>query len=155
MKVGVLQIDDEASDEESDELKNFKRMNVNQKRDYISKMDQMKSGFMTPGMQVDAEIDRRIRDINKKFKEINFGQDLTHETFEYFKPKRLDPVENAYEYRTWKLRQIILKQHQFEERINRFENNLDKFKVNKERIVKFRTLAKKGYDKTAAIEKDT
>lgn len=64
-------------------------------------------------------------------------------------------MENAYEFRTWKLRQIILKQHQFEERINRFENNLDKFKVNKERIFKFRTLAKKGYDKTAAIEKDT
>ena len=50
MKVGVLQIEDEVTGEESDELKQFKRMSLNQKRDYISKMDGMKSGFVTPGM---------------------------------------------------------------------------------------------------------
>lgn len=61
---------------------------------------------------------------------------------------------NAAEYRKWKLRQIILKQHQFEERIDRFSLNLDKFKVNKQRVSNFRALAAKGYDKRVATEKD-
>ena len=67
-------------------------------------MESLKSGFMTPGMAVDAEIDKRIAELDKKFKNINFGQKLDHETFDYFKPRKLDPEENAAEFRTWKLR---------------------------------------------------
>ena len=69
---------------------------------------------MTPGMVIDDMIDRRIQQLDDKFKDINFGQTITHATFEKHLPKRIDKNENVSEYRTWKLRQIILKQHQFE-----------------------------------------
>lgn len=111
MKVGEASLEGSLSGEETDELERFHRMNIKQKREYIQQMEQIKSGFMTPGMQMDSLIDKRIKELDKKFKDINFGQTITHETFEYFKPKRLDPKENAAEYRKWKLRQIILKQH--------------------------------------------
>ena len=42
--------------------------------------------------------------MDKKFKEINFGQSITHETFDSFVPKRLDKKRDAAEYRKWKLR---------------------------------------------------
>ena len=82
-------------------------MTLKQKRDYISRMEQLKSGFMTPGMLVDQEIDKKIIELDKKFKDVNFGQTITHETFEYFRPKRFAKEDNTAVYRDWKLRQII------------------------------------------------
>ena len=38
--------------------------------------------------------------------------------------------------------------------MQRFDNNLKKFKDNKQRIHDFRKLAVEGYDKTAAIDKE-
>ena len=104
MNIGVASVEGSLSGEETDELEKFHRMNLQQKREYIKKMEQLKSGFMTPGMQMDNLIDIRIQELDRKFKDINFGQTITHETFEYFKPRKLDPEENAGEYRKWKLR---------------------------------------------------
>ena len=112
----------------------FQDMSLPQKRMYISKMETIRKGFMTPGMLVDDMIDKRIQDLDKKFKDINFGQQINHQTFEFFTPKRLDKITDVTEFRKWKIREIILKQHQFEDRINRFKKNLDSFKVNKDRI---------------------
>ena len=154
MKLGVASVDGSLSGEETDELQRFQKMTLPQKRDYIKRMEELKSGFMTPGMQIDNLIDIRIQELDRKFKDINFGQTINHDTFEYFKPRKLDPEENAGEYRKWKLRQIILKQHQFEQRIDRFKNNLESFRQNKKRVENFRTLAAKGYDERVAEEKD-
>ena len=45
---------------------------------YISKMETIRKGFMTPGMLVDDMIDKRIQDLDQKFKDINFGQRIDH-----------------------------------------------------------------------------
>ena len=79
-------------------------MSLPQKRDFISKMESLKSGFMTPGMIVDDKIDKQIQDLDKRFKDINFGQKITHKTFDYYKPKHMDKEKHAAEYRQWKLR---------------------------------------------------
>lgn len=39
---------------------------------------------------MDDKIDKRIKELDKKFKDINFGQTITHETFDYFKPRNMD-----------------------------------------------------------------
>ena len=56
MKIGQGDIDD-MSGEESDELSKFQRMSLPQRREYVSRMESMKEGFVTPGMVIDAEID--------------------------------------------------------------------------------------------------
>lgn len=48
----------------------------------------------------------------------------------------------------------MLKQHQFEDRIDRFKNELEKFKQNKGRVEGFRKLADQGYDKRAVESKE-
>lgn len=114
----------EFSDEEINELERFNRMSLPNKRDYVSKMSTPKSGFKTPGMIMDDLIEKRIVELDEKYSGINFGQSITHETFKPFVPKKLTQDENERELRTWKLRQIILKQYQFEEREQRFDQNL-------------------------------
>ena len=104
MKLGMASIEGSMSGEETDELERFQRLSLPQKRKYIKRMESLRSGFMTPGMQMDNLIDIRIQELDRKFKDINFGQSINHETFEYFKPRKLDPEENAGEYRKWKLR---------------------------------------------------
>ena len=104
MRIGVGSVEGSLSGEETDELERFNRMSLPQKRLYIKRMEELKSGFMTPGMQIDNLIDHRIQELDRKFADINFGQSINHETFDYFKPRKLDIEENAGEYRKWKLR---------------------------------------------------
>lgn len=73
MKIGEQDIASQYSNDEQEELNKFHRMSLKQKRDYISKMESLKSGFMTPGMRIDDMLDRRIKDLDTKFKDINFG----------------------------------------------------------------------------------
>ena len=61
VKVGEGNLDDQ---EEDEELLRFQDMSLPQKRLYISKMEKIRKGFMTPGMMVDDMIDKRIQDLD-------------------------------------------------------------------------------------------
>ena len=69
MKLGEGDLDDqqvktEEEEEVDEELRTFQNMSLPQKRMYISKMETIRKGFMTPGMLVDEMIDKRIQDLD-------------------------------------------------------------------------------------------
>lgn len=74
MKMGEQSVPNSTiSGDEDEALETFKRMSLPKQRSYISNMESLKSGFMTPGMAIDDMIDRRIQQLDDKFKDINFG----------------------------------------------------------------------------------
>jgi hypothetical protein len=77
-------------------------------------MQLMTFGKLTPGEVLDLQIMQQIKDLNDKFRHVNFGIDLTDADFDFFLPKWIDKEKNKVMYREWKMRQIYLKQFQLE-----------------------------------------
>lgn len=94
----------ELSKDEITELDRFNNMTLPKKREYITKMSSPKSGFKTPGMIMDDLIEHRLTELDEKFAGINFGQAITHSTFDPFMPQNLTNEDNHRELRKWKLR---------------------------------------------------
>ena len=59
-------------------------------------------------------LDQQIKQLNQKYKQINFGMEIDNSTFDFFLPRRIDKEANKVIYRQWKQRQIILKQDQLD-----------------------------------------
>jgi len=59
-------------------------------------------GQMTPGAQMDLEMDAQIQKLDEQFRVINFGQPVTHEIIEGQKPQDLNKESQLTMYRKWK-----------------------------------------------------
>jgi len=84
----------------------------------------MTFGKLTPGEEMDLTIMQLIKDLNDKFRHVNFGVEITDATFDFFLPKHIDKEKNKVMYREWKQRQIHLKRFQLEQRIENFESGI-------------------------------
>lgn len=65
-------------------------------------MQLMTFGRLTPGEMVDLTIMQQIKELNDKFRHVNFGVEFTDATFDFFLPKFIDKEKNKVLYREWK-----------------------------------------------------
>ena len=92
-------------------------------------------------------MDVDILELDRLFREVNFGIPINHETFDQHLPRGMDKVKDLTEYRKWKQRQIIFKRQQLLERQIKFQKRLDHFKDKRDERKEFDKLCKFGYEK--------
>lgn len=56
-------------------------------------------GKFTPGQLLDISLDQQIKQLNLKYKHINFGMEIDNSTFDFFLPRRIDKEANTVLYR--------------------------------------------------------
>ena len=75
----------------------------------VEEMQILRNAQLTPGAALDVKLDLDILELDRLFREVNFGIPINHETFDQHLPKSIDKVKDLTEYRQWKQRQIIFK----------------------------------------------
>ena len=62
----------------------------------------LRNSSLTPGAALDFKMDVDILELDRLFREVNFGIPINHETFDQHLPRDMDKVKDLTEYRKWK-----------------------------------------------------
>ena len=65
-------------------------------------MQILRSSSLTPGAALDFKLELDVLELDRLFREVNFGIPINHETFDQHLPKTIDKFKDLTEYRQWK-----------------------------------------------------
>ena len=95
--------------------KGWEKMSEGRKKQAIE-YQYLRNGQLTPGAALDYKMDQDIQELDRAYREVNFGIPIDHDTFDEFIPPTLDKEKDVTAYRIWKQRQIIFKRQQLIQR---------------------------------------
>jgi len=63
------------------------------------RMLELTFGRLTPGEAYDLSLEQQVKALNQKYMKVNFGIEINNDTFDFFKPRRLDKDKHKVLYR--------------------------------------------------------